>query len=199
MASREITIGDIPVRATRITYVGELGWEFYVSTEFGATLWKLIFEAGQSLGIMACGYKAIESLRLEKGYRAWGGEINTETNPWEAGLGFAVSKKKEHFLGREALFADRERQSRKLVALTFDDVRRVPLGNEPIRIGEEIIGRVKSGGQGYTIDKGIGYAYLPLDHAQEGVKVDVEFFGEWASAAVSCYILFDAHGERFKR
>ena len=199
MASREITIGDIPVRATRITYVGELGWEFYVSTEFGATLWKLIFEAGQSLGIMACGYKAIESLRLEKGYRAWGGEINTETNPWEAGLGFAVSKKKDHFLGREALFTDRERQSRKLVALTFDDVRRVPLGNEPIRIDEEIIGRVKSGGQGYTINKGIGYAYLPLEHAQQGVKVDVEFFGEWASAAVSCEILFDAQGERLKR
>ena len=199
MASREITIGDIPVRATRITYVGELGWEFYVSTEFGTTLWKLIFEAGQSLGIMACGYKAIESLRLEKGYRAWGGEINTETNPWEAGLGFAVSKKKDHFLGREALFTDRERQSRKLVALTFDDVRRVPLGNEPIRIDEEIIGRVKSGGQGYTINKGIGYAYLPLEHAQQGVKVDVEFFGEWASAAVSCEILFDAQGERLKR
>ncbi len=199
MASREITMGDIPVRATRITYVGELGWEFYVSTEFGTALWKLIFEAGQSLGIMACGYKAIESLRLEKGYRAWGGEINTETNPWEAGLGFAVSKKKDHFLGRETLFADKERQTRKLVALTFDDVRRVPLGNEPIRIREEIIGRVKSGGQGYTINKGIGYAYLPLEHAQEGVTVDVEFFGEWASAAVSCEILFDAHGERFKR
>jgi len=198
MASHEITIGDIPVRATRITYVGELGWEFYVSTEFGATLWNLIFEAGQEFGLMACGYKAIESLRLEKGYRAWGGEINTETNPWEAGLGFAVSKKKAHFVGREALFAAQEKQTRQLIALIFEDVRRVPLGNEPIRVGEEIVGRVKSGGQGYSIDKAIGYAYLPLANATEGATVEVEFFGQWIPGTITTNTLFDAEGTRIK-
>ncbi|NBO09272.1 MAG: FAD-dependent oxidoreductase [Actinobacteria bacterium] len=198
MASHEITIGDIPVRATRITYVGELGWEFYVSTEFGATLWNLIFEAGQEFGLMACGYKAIESLRLEKGYRAWGGEINTETNPWEAGLGFAVSKKKAHFVGREALFAAQEKQTRQLIALIFEDVRRVPLGNEPIRVGEEIVGRVKSGGQGYSIDKAIGYAYLPLANAKEGATVEVEFFGQWIPGTITTNTLFDAEGTRIK-
>jgi 4-methylaminobutanoate oxidase (formaldehyde-forming) len=198
MASHEITIGDIPVRATRITYVGELGWEFYVSAEFGAALWNLIFQTGQEFGLMACGYKAIESLRLEKGYRAWGGEINTETNPWEAGLGFAVSKKKTNFVGRDALFAAQPKQTRQLVALTFADVRRVPLGNEPIRVGEEIIGRVKSGGQGYSIDKAIGYAYLPLVNVTEGAQVEVEFFGEWVTGTVTTSTLFDGEGIRIK-
>jgi len=198
MTSREISIGDIPVRATRITYVGELGWEFYVSTEFGAALWKLLFEAGESLGLMACGYKAIESLRLEKGYRAWGGEINTETNPWEAGLGFAVSKTKEDFIGRAELLARKEKLSRSLVAITFDDIRCVPLGNEPIRVNNQIIGRMKSGGQGYTIEKAIGYAYLPIEHASNGNKVEVEFFGAWEKGNVAITPLFDAKNERIK-
>ena len=198
MTSREISIGDIPVRATRITYVGELGWEFYVSTEFGAALWKLLFEAGEALGLMACGYKAIESLRLEKGYRAWGGEINTETNPWEAGLGFAVSKSKAEFIGREQLLAHKEKISRFLVAITFDDIRCVPLGNEPIRVNNQIIGRMKSGGQGYTIEKAIGYAYLPIEQATNGNKVEVEFFGAWEKGNVAVTPLFDAMNERIK-
>jgi 4-methylaminobutanoate oxidase (formaldehyde-forming) len=198
MTSREISIGDIPARATRITYVGELGWEFYVSTEFGAALWKLLFEAGEALGLMACGYKAIESLRLEKGYRAWGGEINTETNPWEAGLGFAVSKSKAEFIGREQLLAHKEKISRFLVAITFDDIRCVPLGNEPIRVNNQIIGRMKSGGQGYTIEKAIGYAYLPIEQATNGNKVEVEFFGAWEKGNVAVTPLFDAMNERIK-
>ena len=198
MTSREISIGDIPVRATRITYVGELGWEFYVSTEFGTALWKLLFEAGESLGLMACGYKAIESLRLEKGYRAWGGEINTETNPWEAGLDFAVSKSKAEFIGREQLLACKEKVSRSLVAITFDDIRCVPLGNEPIRVNNQIIGRMKSGGQGYTIEKAIGYAYLPVEHTSNGHEVDVEFFGVWQKGNVAVTPLFDSRNERIK-
>ncbi|MEI6249718.1 MAG: FAD-dependent oxidoreductase [Actinomycetes bacterium] len=198
MTSREISIGDIPARATRITYVGELGWEFYVSTEFGAALWKLLFEAGEALGLMACGYKAIESLRLEKGYRAWGGEINTETNPWEAGLGFAISKSKAEFIGREQLLAHKEKISRFLVAITFDDIRCVPLGNEPIRVNNQIIGRMKSGGQGYTIEKAIGYAYLPIEQATNGNKVEVEFFGAWEKGNVAVTPLFDAMNERIK-
>ncbi|MHB1130248.1 MAG: GcvT family protein [Ilumatobacteraceae bacterium] len=183
--SREITIGDIPVRATRITYVGELGWELYVSTEYGATLWQVLIDAGAPHQLMACGYKAIDSLRLEKGYRAWGGEINSETTPWEAGLGFAVALGKENFIGRDALVASQGKETKKLVALHFDDIRRVPLGNEPIRIGDDIVGRVKSGGQGFTIGKAIGYGYLPVQHAQPGTVVDVEFFGEWVSGVVA--------------
>lgn len=183
--SREITVGDIPVRATRITYVGELGWEMYVSTEYGATLWQVLLEAGAPHQLMACGYKAIDSLRLEKGYRAWGGEINSETTPWEAGLGFAVALAKEKFIGRDALVASQGKETMRLAALHFDDIRRVPLGNEPIRIGDEIVGRVKSGGQGFTIGKSIGYGYLPIEHSQPDTAVEVEFFGQWVRGVVA--------------
>jgi 4-methylaminobutanoate oxidase (formaldehyde-forming) len=154
--------------------------------------------AGESNGLLPCGYRAIESLRLEKGYRAWGGEINTETNPYEAGLGFAVSLSKPKFIGRDALTTLKDQITRKLVAITFDDIRQVPLGNEPIRIDEKIVGRVKSGGQGYSIGKAIGYAYLPIEFATSGQQVDVEFFGTWCSGTVTNGSLYDPDGLKIK-
>jgi 4-methylaminobutanoate oxidase (formaldehyde-forming) len=198
MHSREITIADIPVRATRLTYVGELGWELYVPVDQGLELWEKIIAAGKSNGIKPCGYRAIESLRLEKGYRAWAGEINTETNPFEAGLGFAVSLKKENFHGKAAAVAAQANLTRKLVAITFDDITCVPFGSEPIRIGEEIVGRIKSGGQGYTIKKAIAYAYLPIEKSEVGTKVDVEFFGLWRSGTICAEPLFDPSNDRIR-
>ena len=201
MHSREIEVAGTKVRATRITYVGELGWELYLPVADALAVWKAIFEAGKSFGLVAAGYKAIESLRLEKGYRAWAGEINTETNPFEAGLGFAISKKKSDFMGRAALATFIESSTepeRKLCAILFDDIREVPLGSEPIRAAGEIVGRIKSGGQGYSIGKAIGYAFLPLAYAGVGTKLDVEFFGEWKSGQVSAEPLFDPEGARVK-
>ncbi|CAB5120492.1 MAG: FAD-dependent oxidoreductase [Actinobacteria bacterium] len=192
MSSQEITLAGIKVRATRITYVGELGWEIYAPVADGLNLWKEIINAGSELGLIPCGYRAIESLRLEKGYRAWAGEINTETNPYEAGLGFAVSLKKEKFHGKAAAVAAKENQSRKLVAITFDDMTSVPFGSEPIRINEKIVGRIKSGGQGYTIKKAIAYAYLPIEISQPGTAVDVELFGSWSAGVIAEEPLFDA-------
>ncbi|MCX6431173.1 MAG: FAD-dependent oxidoreductase [Actinobacteria bacterium] len=198
MHSREIALDGISVRATRITYVGELGWELYLPVENGQTLWSSILQAGEKFGLEVCGYRAIESLRLEKGYRAWGVEISTETNPFEAGLDFAVSKKKESFHGRDAYLVAKTAQTRALVPILFDDIRRVPLGNEPIQLNGEIIGRVKSGGQGYSIDKAIAYAYLPLESSRVGTSVDVEFFGEWVSGIVSSEPIFDPTNSRIK-
>ena len=198
MNSREISIGGIKVRATRLTYVGELGWEIYAPVADGLTLWTTIMDAGKSFGIKACGYRAIESLRLEKGYRAWAGEINTETNPYEAGLGFAVSLKKDNFHGKAAAIAAQANLKRKLVAITFDDITCVPFGSEPIRIGNTIVGRIKSGGQGYTINKGIAYAYLPITNTEVGTTVDVEFFGSWRTGIICAEPLFDPTNERIK-
>ena len=198
MHSGEIEVSGIKVRATRITYVGELGWEFYVPTGDALELWEKIFEAGQPFGLVAAGYKAIESLRLEKGYRAWAGEINSETNPHEAGLGFAISKKKAEFMGSASLRALQQSSQRKLCAILFEDIRDVPLGNEPIRVAGEIVGRMKSGGQGYTLNKGIGYAYLPEHHSQPGTTVEVEFFGKWGSGSVAAEPLLDPLGARIK-
>ena len=199
MSSQEISLAGIKVRATRITYVGELGWEIYAPVADGLNLWKKIIDAGRDLGLIPCGYRAIESLRLEKGYRAWAGEINTETNPYEAGLGFAVSLKKDNFHGKAAAVAAKENQTRKLVAITFDDISSVPFGSEPIRVNNKIVGRVKSGGQGYTIEKAIAYAYLPTECAEPGTAVDVELFGMWSAGVIVAEPLFDPDNARIRR
>lgn len=198
MHSREIVLAETTVRATRITYVGELGWELYIPIANAEAVWRELIGVGEKFGMKVCGYRAIESLRLEKGYRAWGVEISTETNPFEAGLEFAIALKKESFIGKEALLKAKENLRRKLVPILFDDIKQVPLGNEPIRIGKEIIGRVKSGGQGYTINKGIAYAYLPIDHSEIGTKVDVEFFGDWRIGVIAAEPLFDPTSSRIR-
>ena len=193
-------VAGIDLRMTRITYVGELGWEVYVSTKIpGAPLkvWEAMANAAAPFGALPCGYRAIESLRLEKGYRAWGVEISTETTPFEAGLGFAVSLTKPDFLGKKSLL-EKVEPKRTLVALTFEDITQVPFGKEPIRKGEKIIGQIKSGGQGFTINKAIGYAYLPIQDAKDGDTVDVEFFGQWIPAKISQHVLFDPQNERVR-
>ena len=104
MIVREITVGNVPVRALRVTYVGELGWELYCPTEYGLGLWRAIWEAGEPHGIVAGGYRAIDSMRLEKGYRVWGADITPDETPYEGGVGFCVKLDKEGgFIGREAL------------------------------------------------------------------------------------------------
>jgi 4-methylaminobutanoate oxidase (formaldehyde-forming) len=198
MRSQMVTVAGVELRATRITYVGELGWELYIPREKSLQVWLSLIEAGKEFGLRPCGYRAIESLRLEKGYRAWAGEINSETNPYEAGLGFAVSIKKESFVGRDAVIKAESSNKRKLTALTFSDIKDVPLGNEPILYNGEVIGRVKSAGQGYTLNKAIAYAYLPLEHSEPGREVSVEMFGQPKTAIVSAEPLFDPKGERIK-
>ena len=198
MRSQLISVVGVELRATRITYVGELGWELYIPREKSLQVWLALIEAGKEFDLRPCGYRAIESLRLEKGYRAWAGEINSETNPYEAGLGFAVSTKKEKFIGREAVLKAELNNKRKLTALTFSDIKDVPLGNEPILFNGDVIGRVKSAGQGYTLNMAIAYAYLPLEHSQAGREVSIEMFGQAKTATVRTEPLFDPAGERIK-
>jgi sarcosine dehydrogenase len=198
MHSKVIDIAGVSLRATRITYVGELGWELYIPANEALTVWLAILAAGSEYQLRPCGYRAIESLRLEKGYRAWAGEINSETNPFEAGLGFAVSSKKENYLGKAAIDKLKLNLSRKLTALTFDDIKDVAMGNEPIFINNSVVGRVKSAGQGYTINKAIAYAYLPIEVAKVGTKVEVEMFGSKKVATIAAEPLFDPQGERVK-
>ena len=198
MSSKIIKIAEVELRATRITYVGELGWELYIPVKEALKVWLELIEKGAAYGVRVCGYRAIESLRLEKGYRAWAGEINSESNPYEAGLGFAVSTKKDNFIGKAALDQLGGRLSRKLIALTFDEITQVAMGNEPIFINEKVVGRVKTAGQGYTINKSIAYAYLPIEHTAAGTKVEVEMFGEKVIGAVAAEPLFDPKGERIK-
>jgi glycine cleavage system aminomethyltransferase T/glycine/D-amino acid oxidase-like deaminating enzyme len=201
LTARPMTIGFVPVVASRISYVGELGWEIYAPTEYGLALWDTLWEAGQPLGIVAAGGGCFESLRLEKGYRLWGADIHTDYNPYEAGLGFAVRLKKGDFIGRAALERIRaEGPQRKLCCITLDDASVVVMGKEPIYDagGDRVLGYVTSAGYGYSVGQSIVYGYLPIDHAAEGAKVQVYFFGKLHPATVRTEPRFDPEGSRLK-
>ena len=197
MRARELTVGSVPCLALRVTYVGELGWELYCPVEYGLRLWDTISEVGREHGLVAGGYKAVDSLRLEKGYRVWGSDISPEDTPFEAGLGFAVKPDKGDFIGRDALLAASE-PARRLACLVLDDPRSVALGSEPVRVGGEIVGRVTSGGYGYTVERSIAYAYLPAAAVVPTTRVEVEIFGQWIPGAVVEEPLFDPKGERIR-
>ena len=199
MRARQISVGHVPCLAVRVTYVGELGWELYCPTEFGRRLWDTIWDAGAEHGLVAGGYKAIDSLRLEKGYRVWGADITPDETPFEAGLGFAVKLDKGDFIGRDALVAAQEEApERSLACLVLDDPRSVALGSEPVRMGDEILGRVTSGGYGYTVERSIAYAYVPAGSAEAGREVEVEIFGEWVPGRIAEEPLWDPAGERIR-
>jgi 4-methylaminobutanoate oxidase (formaldehyde-forming) len=192
MRFRDITVGDVPLRAMRVTYVGEHGWELYCATEYGAGLWRTLFEAGEPHGLLACGYRAIDSLRLEKGYRAWATDITPDDTPLEAGLGFCVSEGKS-FVGADAL----AEPTRRLRAIALSKARTVALGNEPVRLRGEVVGRVTSGGYGYTVERSIAYAYLPAE-VGEGAAVEIDIFGEWVAGSVVAEPLYDPRGARLR-
>jgi glycine cleavage system aminomethyltransferase T/glycine/D-amino acid oxidase-like deaminating enzyme len=198
LSTREITVGDVPVRAARVSFVGELGWELYCSAEYGAALWRTVWDAGQPHALVAGGYRAIESLRLEKGYRVWGADIGPQTSPDEAGLGFCVRMDKP-FVGRDALLAARARGvTRRLRCLTLDDPRAIALGGEPVLVGDAVLGRVTSGGYGYTVAASICYAYLPVPTVQVGTRVAVEIAGHRADGVVTAEPLYDPKGVRIR-
>ncbi len=201
MTARRITVGKVPVLAMRVTYVGELGWEFYCPTEYGQTLWDTLYEAGQEFGLVPAGYRAIDSLRLEKGYRYWSADVSPDYTPYEAGLGFAVKLGKGPFIGREALQKQKEEGIRqRLCCLTLADPAAVAIGKEPVRPRgqEQVIGWITSAGYGYSVQKSIAYAYLPLEFSQVGTELEVEILGERIAAQVEREPLWDPKGERIK-
>ena len=199
MTAQHIPVGDVPVRALRVTFVGELGWELYASAEYGPRLWETLVRAGGD-EVVVGGYRAIESMRLEKAYRVWSTDITPETNPYEAGLGFCVKLDKPGgFVGAEALRRVKaEGVRRRLACLVIDDPREVVLGGEPVLRGDEVLGRVTSGGQGYSVGASIAYAYLPVEAAGAGTRVAVDLFGVRQPATVVKVPLLDPAGLRMR-
>jgi glycine cleavage system aminomethyltransferase T len=198
MTWRAINIGETPIYAQRISYVGELGWELYGQVEMGQRLWDTLWEVGRSRGLIAAGLGAFDAMRLEKGYRLWGQDIDTEHDPLSAGLGFAVRWDKE-FNGKAALEEIRDRgPAKRLVPMTFDDPSHVVVGKEPIRHDGRVVSYVTSAGYGYSVGRGIVYGYLPADLAIEGTPVEVQYFGERYAATVAAEPLFDPKGERLR-
>jgi 4-methylaminobutanoate oxidase (formaldehyde-forming) len=199
LTAREIVVGRVPVLAARVTYVGELGWELYAPAEYGLDLWDTLWEAGRPHGLLPAGYRAIDSLRLEKGYRYWSADLTPDDTPDEAGLAFAVRLDKGEFLGRDALRRRREAGlTRRLACLALADPGAVALGGEPVRAGGRVAGRVTSGGFGYTVGLSIAYAYLPAEVAHAGTPAAVEVGGEWVEALVAAEPLWDPRGARIR-
>jgi glycine cleavage system aminomethyltransferase T len=200
--ARRAYLGEVPVTALRLSYVGELGWELYTTADAGLRLWDTLWEAGQRLGAVAAGRSAFNSLRLEKGYRAWGVDVTAEHNPYEAGLGFAVRPDKGPFTGREALSEIRAREpepARRLSCLVLTDSQAVVMGKEPVLAGGVPVGYVTSAGYGYCVGASIAYAWLPRAYAVPGTRVEIEYFGRRLAATVRDEPLFDRDMTRIRR
>ncbi len=199
MTARQIVVGSVPCWALRVTYVGELGWELYPAVEFGGGMFDALLAAGEPHGIAVAGYRAIDSLRLEKGYLAWGSDITPEEHPFEAGLGFAVRMDVPGFIGNEALerLAGMEHVKR-MACVVLEDPNAMVLGNEPVFHAGEVIARVTSGGIGYAVGASIALTYLPVALAGEGTPLDIEVFGERVAARVATAPLWDPTGERIR-
>ncbi|MGW2558950.1 GcvT family protein [Streptomyces sp. NPDC001514] len=193
--AKETYIGHVPVTALRVSYVGELGWELYTSADLGLRLWDTLWDAGRDLGVIAAGRSAFNSLRLEKGYRAWGQDMTAEDTPYEAGLGFAVRPDKGDFIGRDALETQRIR--RRLTCLTLDDPAAVVLGKEPVYVDGEARGHITSAGYGCTIGRCVAYAWLPP--LPTGTSVHIEYFGEKIAATTAEEPLVDPQMDRIRR
>lgn len=197
MTGKFIEIDGCRVWAQRVTYVGELGWEFYIENADAETVWDALVRAGAEFGIRPAGYKALDSLRLEKGYRYWSTDITPNENPYEAGLGFCVKLDKGDFIGRDVLVQKKQTRTRKLATITLE---RNPglYGGEPVYHNGVLMGRLRSGGYGYTVGKSIGLVYLPLDIAKPGTPLEIEILGERFAAQVDADVLYDAKGAKIR-
>jgi sarcosine dehydrogenase len=203
--SREVWLGRAPVRASRITYVGELGWELYVPVEFAAGVYDALHAAGGDLGLADAGYYAIESLRVEKAYRAWGRELTTDDTPLEAGLGFAVRFDKEApFMGREALLAQRARPlGKRLVSFVLDDPEALPWGDEPIWCEGAIVGSTTSAAYGHTLGRAVAMGYVRRPEGVDAAylataRFEIEIGGLRFAACGGLRAPYDPNGTRVK-
>jgi glycine cleavage system aminomethyltransferase T/glycine/D-amino acid oxidase-like deaminating enzyme len=192
----QFSIGNVPVTALRLSYVGELGWELYTTADLGLKLWDTLWAAGQEHGVIAAGRGAFNSLRLEKGYRSFGTDMTYEHDAWEAGVGFSVRLQKEAFLGREATVARQGSVRRKLTCLLLDrepgaSTDSIALGKEPVFSGADCVGYVTSAAYGYTIGRSIAYAWLPAELSEPGQTLEVGYFDRRLPATVAAEPLFD--------
>ncbi len=192
LAARTIRIGGAEVLAQRITYVGELGWELYVDPAWAVQVWDRLMGAGEPFGIAPGGYRVLDSLRMEKGYRYYGTDLTSLDNPYEAGLAFCVVLDKGDFNGRDALVAAREVGVRRRIrTLVVGGEEYLTIyGGEAVHAGGAVVGRVRSCAYGFTVRRNVAYAYLPVEMGP-GARVEVEVFGDLVPAEVTADALYD--------
>jgi glycine cleavage system T protein len=198
--AKEIHVNGTPIWAQRVSYVGELGWELYVPPERATAVWDALLKTGEEFGIEVGGYKVLDSLRLEKGYRYYTADVTPLETPYEGGLGFCVDLNKSDFIGKEALVKQkRDGLKRKLCTVTLDGDEFTQIyGGEAVYHDGKVITRVRSGGFGYTLKKNILYAYLPVELAKAGTQVDLELIEGRRKGEVTATVLFDPKGERVR-
>jgi 4-methylaminobutanoate oxidase (formaldehyde-forming) len=187
--AREIRIGE-PVLAQRITYVGELGFELYARREDAVQVWDRLAAAGRGHGLRIGGYRVLDGLRMEKGYRYMGTDLTGGDTPYEAGLGFCVAMDKAEFIGREALAAAGD-PARQLRTLLVGEAEYLPVyGGEAVRVDGVTAGRVRSVAYGHTVGGTIAYAYLPVE-TSDAAEVEVEVLGRPVAARLAPDVLVD--------
>ncbi len=183
MSSRDIRIGYAPALAYRVTYIGELGWELYIPTEYMGYVFEVLQEAGTEFDLAHMGYRAIDSLRLEKRYLAWGTDITPDYNPYEAGLQFLINWDKGDFIGRDALVKIKtEGVQRKLICLALDDPLHV-YGGEAIVADGKVVAQSTSGNFGYSVGKSLVLGYLPVN-VLTAESFEVNAFGKSSTATL---------------
>ena len=201
--AQEIEIGMGLARVHRVTYVGELGWEVYVSSDQAGHIFDTLFDAGQDLDMKLCGMHMMDSLRIEKGFRHFGHDITCEDHVLEAGLGFAVKTSKPDFIGRDAVLRKKENGlDRRLLQFVLNDSEPLLYHNEPILRDGELVGHLTSGNYGHTIGAAIGLGYVPCkdetvsDILASNYEIDVA--GSKIKADVAIKPIYDPKSERVK-
>jgi glycine cleavage system T protein len=195
-----VNIRGAQVLAVRVSYVGELGWEMYVEYNRAVQVFDALYAAGQEFGIEVGGYKALDTLRMEKAYRYFSGDMTPLENPYEAGLGFCVQLDKGDFIGREALVKAKEAGLKnKLCTLVLDGSDYITVyGGEAIYLDGKVVSRVRSANYGHLLKKNILLAYLPIELAKKGNRFKLEIFDQMVDAEVTQSILYDPKGEKLR-
>lgn len=199
MTTQAITVNGIAVQANRISCAGELGWELYPAAETSVAVWDALLAAGEEFNIMPVGYRAIDSLRLEKGFLAWGGDISPDENPLEAGLGFVVRLEKGDFIGRDAIQQSKDQGIEQTIcSVLIEKDACILYGGEAVYHNGKSIARLRSGGYGHTIGKNVGFAYLPPELAKPGTEVEIDSFCEKIPAVAGPLCNYDSKGEKVR-
>ena len=182
----------------RLSYVGELGWELYTTADHGPQLWDTLWERARSTASWPPAAGAFNSLRLEKGYRSLGADMTYEHDPYEAGLGFAVKLDKGDFVGRDALVRRKQQGAPGSWPASPSTSRRRGHGQRAGLVDGRAVGYVTSAAYGYTIDKGIAYAWLPAELAEPGQAAEIAYFDRRLPATVNAEPLFDPQMQRLR-
>ena len=199
LTGKEINISGLPTRALRINYVGELGWEIHPPIEHLEAIYDALWQAGEEFGIADFGLYAVDSLRMEKAYRHWGGELTNEVTMIDSDMERFIKLDKDNFIGKEATI--RQQQEERLFQLVYFEIEANDSdinGGEPIYIADKCIGITTSGDYGHFVKKSLGFGYVKPDNSLPGTELYIDLLGDRCRATVLKDPIYDPHNERLK-